>query len=85
MPSEYEDIKRSALKGIAEFMCLSARTAPKAKGQDNLVIVMLTAAEKKKLISEMQRIGKQRSRPGLIAPPVEARPFQSTHFSSPRR
>ena len=66
MPTKYDTIKKAALKDIAEFMCLSARTAPKAKGQDNLVIIMLTDGEKQKLISEMEKIGKQRSRPGFL-------------------
>ena len=48
MPRKYKDIKDAVLKDIAEFMCAVARTAPKTRGQDNLIIAILTKPEKQK-------------------------------------
>lgn len=66
MPRKYKSIQKSALKDVAEFMCLSARTAPKAKGQDNLVIIILDEKDKKRIIQQMKKIGKEQSRPGCL-------------------
>jgi uncharacterized ferredoxin-like protein len=66
MPRKYKSIQESALKDVAEFMCLSARTAPKAKGQDNLVIIILDEKDKKRIIQQMKKIGKEQSRPGCL-------------------
>lgn len=66
MPRKYDEIKKSALKDIAEFMCIAARTAPKAKGMDNLVVIALTESDKKKVISHMKKIGKREKRPGCL-------------------
>ncbi|MFA6636670.1 MAG: DUF2148 domain-containing protein [Candidatus Omnitrophota bacterium] len=66
MPRNYENIKRSALKSIAEKMCVSARTAPKAKGVDNLVITIIEKENKRKLALKMISMGKKLSRPGFI-------------------
>ncbi len=63
MPIKYEKIKDSALKDVAEFMSIAARTAPKTKGQDNLVIIMLNKTDKQKIISEMNEIAKTKNRP----------------------
>lgn len=66
MSRKYKQIKDSALKDVAEFMCISARTAPKAKGMDNLVIITLNEKDKKKIISTMKKIGKRENRPGCL-------------------
>jgi uncharacterized ferredoxin-like protein len=44
-------------------MAVAARTAPKTKGQDHLVIKLLSEGDKKKVISRMKRIAKRDSRP----------------------
>jgi len=62
MPRKYSDIKDPALKHIAELMCLTARTAPKTRARDNLVIAILTKSEKAKVIARMKRIAKRDSR-----------------------
>ena len=64
MPKNYKTIKRSALEDVANFMCSAARTAPKTKGRDNLVIATLTREEKKKVISRMRHIAKRDGRAG---------------------
>lgn len=66
MARKYKSIKDSALKDVAEFMCTAARTAPKAKGMDNLVIIILDEKDKKKVISTMKKIGKRENRPGCL-------------------
>ena len=40
----------------AEQMAVAARTAPKAKGTDNLEIILVEGEEKKKLANEMRKI-----------------------------
>ena len=66
MPAKYEKIKISALRSTAEKMCVAAKTAPKAKGMDNLVITIIEKEEKKKLVLKMTDMGKKLSRPGFI-------------------
>lgn len=66
MPRRYKSLKDSALKDVSEFMSIAARTAPKAKGMDNLVIITLDEKDKKKVISTMKRIGKRENRPGCL-------------------
>lgn len=63
MPRKYKEIQEKALKNLAEAMCVSARTAPKTRGQDNLVITILSKEDKRKVISRMKLIGKRDSRP----------------------
>ncbi len=64
MPRKYGHIKDEALKDVAEFMCVAARTAPKTKGQDNLVITILSKSDRQKVVSRMERIAERDSRPG---------------------
>ncbi len=46
-----------AVEIVAELMALSARTAPKGKGQDSIVIKVVTGEEVQKLAAEMRRLG----------------------------
>jgi uncharacterized ferredoxin-like protein len=47
----------AAVRQVAELMCLAARTAPKARGEDNIVTAIVTEEkEKQKLAAEMRRI-----------------------------
>lgn len=45
-----------ATKRVAEIMCASARTAPKAKGIDNIETLILSEEQKELVIAEMERI-----------------------------
>jgi uncharacterized ferredoxin-like protein len=63
MPRRYKDIKDAALKDVAEFMCVAARTAPKTRAKDNLEVIVLNDGEKKKVIARMKKIAKRDSRP----------------------
>jgi len=67
MVRKYDSISKAVLKDVAEFMAVAARTAPKAKGRDNLEIVTIDdEKEKTKLIEKMKEIGKKNNRPSCI-------------------
>lgn len=53
-------IEKSAVETVAGLMALSARTAPKAKGQDALVIRVLAGDELKELARGMDALGTDR-------------------------
>ncbi len=66
MARKYESIKNEVLKDVSRLMCVSARTAPKTRGMDNLVITILAASDKKKVVSQMKKIAKRDSRPSFM-------------------
>lgn len=45
-----------ALERVAELMCLAARTAPKARGLDNLYIAIIRGDEKARVVARMGQI-----------------------------
>ncbi len=45
-----------ALESVAELMCLAARTAPKARGLDNLAIKLVRGEEKGRVTARMREI-----------------------------
>jgi len=49
----------NAVKKVAEIMCASARTAPKAKGIDNIETLILSEEQKEMVIDEMRRIAEE--------------------------
>ncbi|MBD3380242.1 MAG: ferredoxin [Candidatus Omnitrophica bacterium] len=63
MPLKFNKIQKSGLKNVAELMCTAARTAPKTRGRDHLVIATLTKEDKKKVISRMKTISRRDGRP----------------------
>lgn len=58
--------EQEALLQIARDMALAARTAPKGRGKDNLVIAVLEPKDIERLAAEMERIGKERALPGFL-------------------
>ncbi|MDR3562678.1 MAG: DUF2148 domain-containing protein [Negativicutes bacterium] len=58
MITKSEQIEERAVERIADAMCVAARTAPKAKGTDRLVTMVVNAREKDRLADEMRRIAK---------------------------
>ena len=54
-----KEAERRALNQVAELMCLAARTAPKAKGVDNIATMVLDGDEKDQLTTEMRSIAKE--------------------------
>ncbi|MFH2202324.1 MAG: DUF2148 domain-containing protein [Elusimicrobiota bacterium] len=64
MPIPYRRLKNAALQDVAAHMCVAARTAPKTKGKDFLIITALTKADKNRVIAGMRRTAKREKRPG---------------------
>ncbi|MDD4601598.1 hypothetical protein SDC9_37295 [bioreactor metagenome] len=58
MISKSNEIEEKAVERVAELMCLAARTAPKARGIDNLVVMIAKAGVKDRLVDEMRCIAK---------------------------
>ncbi len=58
--------EKNALIQIAGFMAAAARTAPKAKGVDNIkTLIISTEKEKSKLIKAMNEAAKKHDKPGF--------------------
>lgn len=53
------DIEQSAVEHVAEMMCAAARTAPKARGLDNLLTLIVNGPTKQRLAEEMRRIAQE--------------------------
>ncbi|HEA47039.1 MAG TPA: ferredoxin [bacterium] len=66
MIEQGNEAEKEVIKRVAEFMCASARTAPKAKGIDNIVTAIITGKDKKRLADEMERIGKEKKRNSFL-------------------
>ena len=49
-------MEESALLDIAQLMCAAAKTAPKAKGKDNITSLVLTGSEILELADKMEEI-----------------------------
>ncbi|WP_378955167.1 ferredoxin domain-containing protein [Pelosinus sp. sgz500959] len=54
-----QEIEERAVERIADLMCVAARTAPKAKGVDNLVTLIVNGQDKEQLSAEMRRIAQE--------------------------
>jgi len=55
-----EQAEHGGLKGVAELMCVAARTAPKARGADNIVTAIIEdEAERAAIAERMRVIGKR--------------------------
>jgi uncharacterized ferredoxin-like protein len=59
MITNSREIEDRAVERIADMMCVAARTAPKAKGVDNLVTLIVNGQEKAQLSAEMRRIAQE--------------------------
>ena len=60
------EAEKKVIERMAEFMCASARTAPKAKGIDNIVTAIVTGKDKKRLADEMEKIGRKKKRKSFL-------------------
>ncbi|MCM8813504.1 MAG: DUF2148 domain-containing protein [Candidatus Omnitrophica bacterium] len=55
-----------ALEHVAGLMCVAARTAPKAKGVDNICTLVLSPGpDRQRLLSRMREIARTRDKPGF--------------------
>ncbi len=52
-------VEKTAVTAVAGLMAIAARTAPKAKGQDEILISVLTSARQKELSRAMTDYGTQ--------------------------
>jgi len=59
MKTDGTDMERDGLLEVARRICIAARTAPKGKGTDNLITLVLTGTEKDEVAQEMQRVGEE--------------------------
>jgi uncharacterized ferredoxin-like protein len=60
------ELELAAIKDVAEFMAVAARTAPKTRGIDNVEIIAIDdEATKKRLTEKMKEISKDDARPGF--------------------
>lgn len=59
MKTDGRNLEVEGLLEVARLMCIAARTAPKGRGTDNLVTMVLTGTEKDELAREMQRVGEE--------------------------
>lgn len=57
------EMERAAIDQVAALMCAAARTAPKAKGIDNLSTLVITGSDIKKVSAEMRRIAQENDIP----------------------
>jgi uncharacterized ferredoxin-like protein len=53
-------IEKTAVTTVAGLMALAARTAPKGKGVDTILVRVLKDTEQKKLAARLARLGKER-------------------------
>jgi uncharacterized ferredoxin-like protein len=51
--------EKEALKIVAQLMSLAARTAPKARGRDNLLIKIVSEKEKGDILNKMEEIAEK--------------------------
>ncbi|HML31734.1 ferredoxin domain-containing protein [Sporomusa sphaeroides] len=51
-----KEMEQRALEQVAELMCAAARTAPKGRGIDNLVVMVVKGRTKDQLVEEMKKI-----------------------------
>jgi uncharacterized ferredoxin-like protein len=56
---------QKAVEMVAELMALSARTAPKTRGEDELEYMVLTGEEKDRIAEEMLKISQEQNNPGF--------------------
>ena len=55
--------EQQALQTVAELMCLAARTAPKARGVDNLYIALVRGDEKSRVTARMRQVAAEHNVP----------------------
>lgn len=60
-----ENINKETLLAVAKKMCIAARTAPKAKGVDNIIIVIAEQKEIEEISEKMIEIGEKHGVPSF--------------------
>ncbi|MBF0479767.1 MAG: ferredoxin [Candidatus Omnitrophica bacterium] len=62
---KYEDIKTPVVRDIAKRMCIAARTAPKGRGVDNLLITIAETDTIKKISNHLIKMADQHQAEGF--------------------
>jgi len=62
MTKNSRDAETEGVLHVANLMCVAARTAPKARGIDNIVSIVLTDKEKDSFARKMEEFGKRTER-----------------------
>jgi uncharacterized ferredoxin-like protein len=65
MKKDNVTFENKALEAVANQMVLAARTAPKTKGVDNIIIKVLKGKNLLLLAKKMEKISKEQNRPGF--------------------
>lgn len=65
MPVLRKEGERQGIRNVAKLMLVSARTAPKSAGVDDLVLAVVDGKEKDRIALEMDRIGEERNAEGF--------------------
>jgi uncharacterized ferredoxin-like protein len=60
-----KDAEKSGLLQVSKLMLLSARTAPKSGGADDILTAIVSGSEKESLAKEMDKIAKERNNSGF--------------------
>ena len=59
------DTENTAILDVARFMCVAARTAPKARGVDNIVTAIVECPDIKKLSDKMRYFAEHEDKPSF--------------------
>jgi len=62
---DYVSAENEGLLNVAKLMMVSARTAPKSGGKDDVETLLVYGEEKDKIAEEMEKIGKERDAKGF--------------------
>ena len=65
MPVLRTDVERQGILDVARLMLVSARTAPKSAGIDDLVLAVVHGSEKDEIADEMDKIAEERKLKGF--------------------
>lgn len=60
-----DDIEKTAVLDVARYMCVAARTAPKARGIDNIVTAIAEGPDIKKLSDKMKYFAEHENKPSF--------------------
>jgi uncharacterized ferredoxin-like protein len=66
MPILSEKDEKEGILETAKLMLVSARTAPKSGGVDDIVLALVYGKEKDEIATEMKKIGEQRNSKGFL-------------------
>jgi len=61
MPLSLEQVKKDSLMEVAKEIALSARTAPKARGMDDVIIAILSDEEREEVARKLEELASERS------------------------